>query len=147
MTIKYKKHIMPNNNNDLRDLLQLIDTVPPKHRQWDNDIIGYHITTIDNVNNIKQNGLIMHSSKQSYNRPDCVYLFLDNEIEPENIPNLLGEVNQYAIISVKIPKKEIGKFKFDGLYNISFDFGYGASMYFDNIPTNYITDIQIFNKD
>lgn len=144
---KYKKHTMPNKNNNLPDLLEMIDIVPSNYRQWDNDIFGYHITIIDNVGDIKQNGLIAHSSKQSYNRPDCVYLFLDNEIDGDNISNLLGEITQYAIISVKIPKNEIGKLKFDGLYNISFDFGYGAAMYFDYIPINYITDIQIFNID
>ncbi len=138
-------HTMPFKNESLSDLLWTIDSVPVKYRSWDNDIIGYHITKIDNIDAIIKNGLIAYSSKQSYDRPEAVYLFLDNEIDYNNIPVLLGDVEQYAILTVKIPKYEVTKLKFDGLYNVSFDFGYSAVMYFDNIPNNYITDIQIYS--
>ena len=133
-------------NANLSSLLQMIDLVPSEHRNWDSEIIGYHISDVDNLKNIKENGLVAYSSNQSYDRPECVYLFLDNEIPIKNIPVLLGDVEQYLLIQVKFPKEDIKKLKFDGLYNVSFDFGYGAAMYFDNLPADYITDIQILDN-
>ena len=132
-------------NGNTAALLEMIDIVPPKYRQWDNDIIGYHLTTTDNADNIRRDGLMAHGSHQSYVRPECVYVFLTQDIDARNVPVLLGDVVQYAIITVKIPKTEIGKLKFDGLYNVSFDFGYGAAMYFDNIPAAWIENIKIEN--
>lgn len=133
-------------NTNLSSLLQMIDCLPVEQRVWDNDIIGYHITNIDNLESIKENGIVAHSSRQSYDRPECTYLFLDHDIDPKNIPNLLGDVEQYLLIQVKLPKEDIIKLKFDGLYNVSFNFGYGAAMYFDNIPIDYITNIQILEN-
>jgi len=133
-------------NDKIEELLWTIDAVPEGHRTWDSDIIGYHITTVDNINNIKQNGIKANASQQKYARPECTYIFLDNELSDKNIPVLLGNVDQFAIVSIKIPKEDITKLRFDGLYNISFNFAYGAAMYFDDIPTDYITGIKIYDN-
>jgi hypothetical protein len=58
---------------------------------------------------------------------------------------LIGDVEQYALIMVVVPRQNVGKFGFDGLYNMSFEFGYGAVQYFDNVPMAWIKNIEIKN--
>ena len=133
-------------NKNLPDLLEVIDTVPAEHRQWDEDIICYHLTSVDNVDGIRNHGFIPNSSKQSYDRPECVYFFLDHDLDSDsNAHVLIGDVDQYALITLIIPKAEIGKMKFDGLYNMSFDFGYSAIQYFDDVPAAWIKNVEIKN--
>ena len=129
-------------NKSIENLLCMIDCVPQGKRTWNNDIICYHITDITNLESIKKDGLLMHSSVQSYNRPSCVYLFLD-DVHCDNVPILLGNVDNFLLLTIKIPSVEIDNFKFDGLYNISFEHGYGAVMFFDNIPNEWIMSIDI----
>jgi hypothetical protein len=130
-------------NHNLPQLLELTDTMPAEYRNWDSDIYGYHITSTDNIDSIKQNGIYSNSSRQSYDRPECVYLFLDHEIDSDNVKILLGNVDNFAIVTVKFPASEVKKMRFDGLYNISFDCGYSAIQYFDNVPAEYIVNIDI----
>jgi hypothetical protein len=95
---------------------------------------------------INRDGLVACSSRQSYDRPDCVYFFLDHELDSDsNARVLIGDVEQYALVTIIIPKSEIGKMKFDGLYNMGFDFGYSAIQYFDYVPAAWIKNIDIKN--
>jgi hypothetical protein len=137
---------MQHANLRLPELLELTDTVPAEYRNWASDVYGYHITSLDSIDSIKQNGIYANSSRQSYDRPECVYLFLDHEIDSDNIKILLGDVDSFAIVTVKLPAAEVKKMRFDGLYNISFDCGYGAIQYFDNVPAEYIIGIDIMNR-
>ena len=136
-----------NKNENLSELLWVIDSMPEDHRKyyWDCDIVGYHITAVENVDNIKANGLIAHASQQKHLRPECTYMFLSNEIPEENVSILVGDVQQYAVVELRLPKSEVVKMRFDGLYNVSFDCGYSASMYFDDVSPEYITDIKIYD--
>ena len=78
-----------NKNENLSELMWVIDSVPEDHRKhyWDCDIVGYHITAVENVDNIKANGLIAHASQQKHLRPECTYMFLSNEISEEKCIN------------------------------------------------------------
>jgi hypothetical protein len=124
----------------VENLLWVIDCVPTQCRCWDKTITGYHITDISNIDAIKNEGLKMHSS---HDREDCVYLFLDGDINSNNIRILLGDVKQYALIKVELPADAITKLHYDGLYNCSFNCAYAAAMYLDNIPANYIKDVEV----
>jgi hypothetical protein len=129
-------------NENLTELLWTLDSVPPEHRRWNADIVGYHITPSENVDNIKADGLKAKSCYHGYDRSPAVYLFLDRSVIPNNAAIVLGNNVDYTIIQVVIPAKEIVKLAFDGLYNASFRGAYSAVMYRDNIPADWIKGIE-----
>ena len=130
---------------NLSDLLWTIAEVPANKRRWDENITAYHITQTKNAESIKTDGLKAKSCYQGYNRQDAVYFFLDSDFSPANIPTLLGEVTEYAVITLNIPANEIKNIAFDGLYNCSFAFAYGAAMIYSDVPANWIDSIEYRN--
>jgi hypothetical protein len=129
----------------LSDLLWTIAEVPANKRQWNGNITAYHITKIENVDGIKTNGLDAVSCYQGYDRREAVYFFLDGDFSPANVPTLLGEVKEYAVITLSIPANEIKNMAFDDLYNASFSFAFGAAMIYRNVPANWIKKVEYRN--
>ena len=133
----------------LSDILWLISEIPADKRE-DNlwymgqnigDIKAYHVTTVENARQIKSQGFKVQSSRQSYDRPDAVYFFLElSEIDDRNKAILLDNPNDAEIIEVTIPRDEfLAKSKWDGLYNTSFGTSRSAIQFFDNVPVDWIT--------
>lgn len=134
-------------NQNITELLDIIDTLPPelKLSEWSKlgggDVIGYHITYTHNIDDIRKQGLVAHEvSMKCRRRPYAVYLFLD-DLDERNVPILVGDVTEYAVIKVKIPRENISNLYYDGLYNMSFDCGYGAAMYLGDIPESWIIEV------
>lgn len=124
----------------------LIDIVPFEDREEIcrmerieiGDVIGYHVTTIDNVEGIKTNGIIARSSRQSYDRPAATYFFMDkDEITEQMIEALVGE-EEAIVIEFTIPRSEfLAKAKWDGLHNVSF-YTASAVQFFGDIKKEWI---------
>lgn len=131
----------------LRDILWLVSEVPVDKREGTlshmgltiGDIKAYHITTPNNAKQIKSQGLKAQSSRQSYDRPSAVYLFLDcNEINDDNKAILLDVPKNAEVVEVTIPRDEfLSKTKWDGLYNTSFG-SRSAVQFFDNVPASWV---------
>lgn len=132
----------------MSDLMYFLGEIPMKHRSVEaakefgfdfNKLVVYHVTKSTNLDNIKSNGIQARSSRQSYDRPNSVYFFVDrNEISQEVI-DILGLSGDYTIIKVAIPVEDVvSKMKWDGLFNASFSVSSTAVQYMDSIPAEWI---------
>lgn len=103
------------------------------------NLIVYHVTKSENIEDIKAHGIKARHSQQSYERPAAVYFFADkNEITQVNL-DILGLSKDYKIIRVSIPVENvIESMQWDGLYNVSFETSHTAVQYFGDIPTEWI---------
>jgi len=132
----------------MSDLMYFLGEVPVKNRDMESarefgidfeKLIVYHVTKSANVDSIKALGIQARSSKQSYDRPESVYFFVDqNEINRTTL-DILGLDEDYTIIKVAIPVKNVvSKMRWDGLFNVTFKLSYTAVQYMDSIPTAWI---------
>lgn len=130
------------NLNNVSELVQYLDQIPPSQRKRSDfpfeNLIAYHITKDENMESIRENGILAKSSSQSYDRPNAVYFFLNkNELTQENI-DILGFSKGYKILRVKIPvEKVMENMVWDGLYNVSFQ-TQSAVQYYEGIPKEWI---------
>ena len=128
---------------NLSDILWLISEVPANQREHMgiqvDDMKAYHVTTKDNAKNIKENGFKMSSSRQSYDRPEAVYFFLElSEINDDTRKILFDNPADTEIIEVIIPRDEfLQKSKWDGLFNVQFDYR-SAIQFFGDVPKEWI---------
>jgi hypothetical protein len=130
--------------NTISKLLWEIAEIDPDARMWCDDIIAYHITKADNTDGIRSSGIIAKSCHQTQReRRPAVYFFVDADFDIQNVETLLGPVNEYAVITVKIPAEEIKNLDYDGLYNASFTFAFGAARINRSIPAEWIENVEI----
>lgn len=132
----------------MSDLMYFLGEVPRKHRNIESakqfgidfsELIVFHVTKRSNLSAIREKGIQARSSKQSYDRPDSVYFFVDrNEINEATL-DILGLSNDYVVLKVAIPMKDvISKMQWDGLFNVSFAVSSTAVQYMDSIPAEWI---------
>ena len=136
------------NKLTFEDLVYMLSEVPAEKREGFLDHIGqkmsgimaFHVTTKESAAKIRKEGLNARRSKQSYDRPEAVYFFLDpSEINEDNKAILLEDPSNSEIISVAIPKKEfLEKTVWDGLYNVSFNKSRTAIQFAGNVPADWI---------
>ena len=127
----------------ISDLMYTLAEVKPQHRnKTEFDFRGltvYHITSAANIDSIREKGLQARSSRQSYDRPNAVYFFVDKDEVNKDNANILGAEN-CKILKVTIPADAvINKMVWDGLYNVSFG-TYSAVQFLDNVPAEWIVD-------
>jgi hypothetical protein len=131
-------------NNNMQRMLQNLDIPIAKRRPSDyENVIGFHVTRKNNLKSILELGLTARRSKQSYDRPNAVYLFLEmDEINATNI-DILGLANEdLCIVKVNIPAKYVLQYmSWDGLYNVTFGTSRSAVQYLENIPPEWIEEV------
>jgi hypothetical protein len=115
---------------------------------WTDTIIAYHITNINNIDAIKDQGLKSNIiTKLSYDRQSAVYLFASYQdaIDKQLRLALFGSDNNLAIIKVQISKQFYEYLKYDGIFNMSIicsDNSYPTAIQFlHDIPSNWIKSI------
>lgn len=134
----------------MSDLMYFLGEIPMKHRSVSlakelgidfQNLVVYHATQSANVDSIKKNGIQARSSRQSYNRPNAVYFFVDGNEITQEVVGILGLSNDYTIIKVAIPVEHVvSKMQWDGLFNVSFGMSSTAVQYMDSIPAEWIID-------
>lgn len=127
----------------ISDLMYTLAEVKPQHRnkaEFDFcKLTVYHITNAANIESIRENGLLARSSRQSYDRPNAVYFFVDKSEVSKANAEILG-AGDFKVLKVTIPVEAvISKMAWDGLYNVSFD-TYSAVQFLDNVPADWIVD-------
>jgi hypothetical protein len=133
----------------MSDLMYFLGEVPFKNRSMDaakefgidfEKLIVYHVTKSASVDSINNHGIQARSSKQSYDRPESVYFFVDrNEINRSTL-DILGLLDEdCTIIKVAIPVKDVvSKMRWDGLFNATFNVSCTAVQYMDSVPAAWI---------
>ncbi len=124
------------------DLMWYVAEVPMNQRNVsDFDVDGitvHHVTTTENAAMIRNSGFTARNSRQSCDRPDAVYFFVDiADITVENL-GILGLNADYAMITVRIPIADfVQNVKWDGLFNATFS-SYSAIQFLGNVPAAWI---------
>jgi hypothetical protein len=91
----------------------------------------YHLTDKKHVKKILKNGLAPKSKKIIDNHPERIYLFDDSDDLEDFYENILGFIDNYKKVKLKINVKSLPKLK---LYkDVKFP-GYDAYYTYDNIP-------------
>lgn len=117
---------------------------PPKHvEQYMKEngidyVEAYHATSTEGARQIERNGI--KTSPQS-DRPDAAYFFLDRKDIERNANNLgLGHKGEedYAVVTIRIPREKAANIRDDGLYNGSFESSYSAARLLESIPPEWI---------
>lgn len=106
-------------------------------------VLAYHITRIENVAAIRQDGLqarVYDSGRGE--RLAAVYMFLDpRDANGANADNL-GYGSDYAVIQIRLPRQAIIEAAYyDGHYNMSAP-AYSAVQHRGNVPAEWITEIR-----
>jgi mannose-6-phosphate isomerase-like protein (cupin superfamily) len=105
-------------------------------------IDAYHVASIDDVDSINKDGI---KTADWYHNQSGVYFFADpddlNDAYPYlNVKDDVGDVGgKLAVVHFKIPKKDVGKLKWDSFFNVSFG-TYSAFLYKGKINSNQIID-------
>lgn len=100
-------------------------------------VTAWHVTESANELSIRRYGIKAASSKQSYDRPAAVYLFvIRDEIDSQTV-GVLGIKNP-VILEVTIPEEEVlTKLRWDGLFNAGFGTA-SAVQFLGNVPPEWI---------
>ena len=128
----------------ISDLLRdLDDPIGSKARDLTTypDVTGYHVTRKANADSIVQTGIKAHSSKQSYDRPAAVYMFLDlDDVSIANVDILGLGSEDICVVKVCIPSDYVKRhMRWDALYNVTFGTSYSAVQYLDDIPAEWVS--------
>ena len=110
-------------------------------------IDGYHVSKIEDKNNISNNGI--ETGISWYRREESVYFFADPDDIKNAIPYLAMKIEgnkggNILVTHFQIPIKEIKKMEWDGFFASQFE-SYSSFRIEKNIPKEQISEFKLFN--
>jgi len=122
---------------------------------WPDEVIAYHITHIDNIQSILDEGLRAKECKATMRggyRQSAIYLFASQrDAHDAQIRKFLfGDADDLIVLRITIPQAYFHRMRNDGLFNMSCICSNGSypfgTQYLGDIPPNWIEIIEADNR-